>query len=65
MFSRKCKEHLEEANESGCEHLSHAVSIAMTLQLLVPIIIIHGLMPRFFTKTATDAMKKIVEDRNG
>lgn len=63
MFSRKCKEHLKDVNESGLQHMTHAIGVAVTLQVLVFILLIHAIMPCFFTDTATKAMKKIIEKR--
>ena len=63
MFSKKCKEHLEDVNESGLQHMFHALKVAGTLQLLVPVLIIHSITPCFFTKTASDTMKRILENR--
>ena len=63
MFTRKCKEHLRDVNESGLQHLTHAIGVAITLQLLVPVLIIHAIIPCLFTKTATKTMKKMIEKR--
>ena len=63
MFSGKCKEHLEDVGETGLEHMTVALKVAVKLQLLVPALIIHSIAPRFFTTTATDVMKTILEKR--
>jgi hypothetical protein len=63
MFSKKCKLHLEEVGETNIQHLKSALFVALKLQLLVPILIIHGIVPRFFTKTATSVLKGILDDR--
>ena len=63
MFSGKCKEHLEDVGETGLEHMIVALRVAVKLQLLVPALIIHSIAPRFFTTTATDVMKTILENR--
>lgn len=63
MFSGKCKEHLEDVGETGFEHMIVALRVAVKLQLLVPALIIHSIAPRFFTTTATDVMKTILEKR--
>ena len=63
MFSKQCKAHLDEVGETGLQHMRQAFKTAVKLQLLVPALIIHGVAPRFFTKTATNTMKKILEDR--
>ena len=65
MFSKQCKLHLEEKGESGLQHMSHALKAAVRLQLLVPALVIHAIAPRFFTDTATDVMKDILNDRSG
>lgn len=63
MFSKKCKLHLEEVGETKFQHLKSAIFVAVKLQLLVPTLIIHGIAPRFFTKTATSVLKGILDDR--
>jgi len=63
MFSNKCKQHLEEVNETRLQHLKNAILVAAKLQLLVPALIIHGIAPRFFTKTATNVLKGIIDER--
>ena len=63
MFSKKCKAHLEEVNETALQHLWYALKIALKLQLLVPVLLIHAIMPRFFTKTASNAMRNILDNR--
>lgn len=63
MFSKKCKLHLEEVGETGLEHMSNSLKTAVKLQLLVPALLIHSVAPRFFTKTASNTMKKILKDR--
>lgn len=63
MFSKKCKAHLKEVNETALQHMIHALRVAITLQLLVPVLIIHSIAPRFFTKTASNTMKNILENR--
>jgi hypothetical protein len=64
MFSKQCKAHLEEVGETGLQHMGKALKIAVTLQLLVPVVLVHAVAPRFFKKTASTAMKDIVKDRN-
>jgi hypothetical protein len=63
MFSKQCKLHLESVQETGLEHAAVALKTAIRLQLLVPALIIHAAAPRFFTNTATDVMKDILEKR--
>lgn len=63
MFSKECKKHLEEVNETGFEHMLVALKVAVKLQLLVPAIIIHSIAPRFFTQTATNTMRDILNNR--
>jgi len=65
MFSKQCKLHLEEKGESGLQHMGHALKAAVRLQLLVPALVVHAIAPRFFTDTATDVMKDILNDRSG
>jgi hypothetical protein len=42
------------------EHLIRAWKIGFTFLLLFPVMIIHGLAPRWFTTTAMDYMSKMV-----
>jgi hypothetical protein len=63
MFSKECRKHLNEVEETGLEHMLSALKVAIKLQLLVPAIIIHSIAPRFFTRTASDTMRKILNNR--
>jgi len=63
MFSKQCKAHLDEVGENGLQHMGKALMIAVKLQLLVPVLIVHAIVPRFFTKTASNTMRKILNDR--
>jgi len=65
MLSKQCKLHLEEKGETGLQHMGHALKAAVRLQLLVPALVIHAVAPRFFTDTATNVMKDILNDRSG
>ena len=60
MFSKQCKPHLEEIEMGPIEHLLRAWKIGFTFLLLFPVMIIHGLAPRFFVTTATDYMSKLM-----
>ena len=63
MFSKKCRKHLNEVGETGLEHMVSALKVAIKLQLLVPALIIHSIVPRFFTQTASVAMRNMSHDR--
>ena len=63
MFSKECREHLKEVEETGVEHMLSALHVAIKLQLLVPALIIHSIAPRYFTRTASDTMKNILDNR--
>jgi hypothetical protein len=63
MLSKQCREHLEEVNETALQHMWHSLGVAIKLQLLVPVVIVHAVAPRFFTKTASKAMKDILANR--
>jgi len=41
----------------------HAIKTAFKLQLLVPMLLIHAVAPRFFTNRGTTVIKDILEDR--
>lgn len=63
MISQRCKDHLEEVNETALQHLWHSLVVAIKLQLLVPVVIMHAIAPRFFTTTASKVMKDILANR--
>ena len=63
MFSKKCRQHLKEVEETGLQHMLSALKVAVKLQLLVPALIIHSIAPRFFTRTASDTMRNILNNR--
>jgi hypothetical protein len=59
----KSQKHLKSVNETYRQHMVKALGYAFTLQRLVPVLIIHSLIPALFTCTASNAMKGILEDR--
>jgi|TARA_B110000240_G_C13166185_1_gene311540 hypothetical protein len=61
MLSKQCKLHLKEADMRPMQHMIHALTIAVKLQLLVPAVIIHSVAPRLFATTASDTMKDILK----
>jgi len=63
MFSKQCKTHLEEVGETGLSHMIGAIKSAIKLQLLVPVLLIHAIAPRFFTHTGSRVLKDILKDR--
>ena len=63
MFSKKCKLHLQSQNETGLEHMFHAIKTAVRLQLLIPVLLIHAMAPRFFTDRGTTVIQDILKDR--
>ena len=63
MFRKECREHLNEVQETGLEHMLSALKVAIKLQLLVPALIIHSIAPRFFTRTASVTMRNILNHR--
>ena len=63
MFSKQCKAHLEDVGETGLQHMIVALTTAIKLQLLVPALLIHAVAPRFFTNTASNVMRNILESR--
>ena len=63
MFSKKCKQHLRDQDETGLEHMFHAIKTAVRLQLVIPLLLIHAVAPRFFTDRGTTVIKDILEDR--
>ena len=63
MLSNKCRLHLKEVNETGLQHMVHALWVAVRLQLVIPALIIHAFAPRYFTHTASNMMKNILKER--
>ena len=63
MLSKQCKAHLEDVGETGFQHMIVALTTAIKLQLLVPALLIHAVAPRFFTNTASNVMRNILESR--
>ena len=63
MLSNKCRLHLKEVNETGLQHMLHALWVAVRLQLVIPALIIHAFAPRYFTHTASNLMKNILKER--
>ena len=63
MISKECRKHLNEVGETGLEHMLSAIKVAIKLQLLVPALIIHSIAPRFFTQTASETMRSILNNR--
>jgi len=63
MFSTKCKMHLSGANETPLEHMGEALKIAIKLQLLVPVLIVHSVAPSLFPTTASTVMEDILKSR--
>ena len=62
MLSKQCKAHLDEVGETGLQHMGKALKTAVQLQLLVPALIVHSVAPRLFSHTASNVMKKILND---
>ncbi len=63
MFSKQCKLHLEEKGETGLQHMKAALWAALRLQMLVPLLIIHSIAPRFFTHKGSEVIQDILNDR--
>jgi len=63
MLSKQCKAHLDDVGETGLQHMIVALTTAIKLQLLVPALLIHAVAPRFFTNTASNVMRNILESR--
>ena len=63
MLSKQCKAHLDDVGQTGLQHMIVALTTAIKLQLLVPALLIHSVAPRFFTNTASNVMRNILESR--
>ncbi len=61
MLSKQCKLHLKKAKMTPIQHMLHALTIAVRLQLLVPALIVHSIAPRLFSTIASDTMKDILK----
>ena len=61
MISKKCKQHLEEANMTRWQHFKHACHISWRLEKAAWAVFLHAFVPRWFTSTATDTCKDIVK----
>jgi hypothetical protein len=55
--------HLNDVNENYFQHMLQALKVGLVLQLLVPVLIIHSIVPCLFTKTTSNKLKKILENR--
>jgi len=63
MFSKKCRQHLKEVDETAIQHMCFALKSAVRLQLCVPALVVHAFAPRFFTNTASKIMQDILDSR--
>ena len=63
MITQRCKEHCDSVGETPLQHLVSALRVALELQILVVAVTIHAFIPRWFTHTATNYMKRILARR--
>jgi len=63
MISKRCRAHCESVGETPVQHMIAALKIAVELQLLVAVVTIHALIPRWFTHTASNKMEEILSRR--
>lgn len=61
MFSKKCKQHLKDTDMGRIEHMFFALSVAVELSMAVVALIIHSVIPRFFTTYASDKVLELAE----
>ena len=61
MFSKKCKQHLNDADMTAWQHFCHAMGIAFALQTATLAVVIHAFVPRSFTTYASDCIKKMAK----
>lgn len=59
----KSKEHLKDVSESYVKHMIGSLKIAVKLLLLIPVLLVHAVIPGLFKKTTTDALENILDDR--
>tara|TARA_R110000737_G_scaffold232970_1_gene246316 strand:+ start:209 stop:406 length:198 start_codon:yes stop_codon:yes gene_type:complete len=63
MLTKQCKLHLKQVDETAIQHMIAALKIAVELQYLVLVLIIHAFVPRWFTTTASRTMMRIINER--
>jgi len=61
MFSKKCKQHLNDADMTAWKHFCHAMGIAFKLQRATLAVVVHAFIPRSFTTYASDCIKKMAK----
>ena len=54
---------MQTQNETGLEHMFHAIKVAIKLQLLIPLLLIHAVVPGLFTDRGTTVIQDILKDR--
>ena len=64
MFSKKCKLHLKEADMTRWQHFTHAISIAIRMEMAAGAVFVHAFAPRWFKSTATKTCVAIVKENN-
>ena len=64
MISNACRAHLKQVNETGLQHMFHSYKTAFLLLICIPMLLIHGIAPRFFTNTTTNILKRILAGRS-
>ena len=52
MLTKQCKLHLKQVDETAIQHMIAALKIAVELQYLVLVLIIHAFVPRWLKFTA-------------
>ena len=51
MFSNRCREHLNVADETALQQMWQPLEVVIKLQLLVPVVIVYAIAPGRFTNT--------------
>jgi hypothetical protein len=59
MFTKKCKQHLQDVNMTAIQHMRFALWLAGRLSLSVLALVVHAFVPRYFTTYAGDQIDEL------
>tara|TARA_B110001454_G_scaffold128770_1_gene119997 strand:- start:84 stop:281 length:198 start_codon:yes stop_codon:yes gene_type:complete len=62
MFSKSSKQHLKETEMTRWQHFKHAINMAWELKKASMAVVIHAIVPSWFTQYATTTCKNIVKE---
>jgi len=61
MLTNKCKEHCKSVGQTRWQHFKFATGVALQMQVVTIVLLIHALIPRFFITTASDKIIELAE----